>query len=62
MPHAARAVSEMRRVVRPGGVVAAAVWDNYGGQLFTRIVWDIARALDPDLERPYFRPLNGRQS
>ena len=32
IPDAARAVAEMRRVVRPGGTVAAAVWDNYGGQ------------------------------
>src|ERR1700754_1600169 len=31
VPEADRAVAEMRRVVRPGGVVAAAVWDHYGG-------------------------------
>lgn len=59
IPDAARAVAEMRRVVRPGGMATAAIWDNYGGQLFTRIMWDIAGVLDPDLERPYFRPLNG---
>ncbi len=59
IPDAASAVAEMRRVVRPGGVVAAAVWDNYGGQTFTRMLWDIAGVLDPTLERPYFRPLNG---
>ena len=29
VPEAGKAVSEMRRVVRPGGVVAAAVWDHY---------------------------------
>ena len=40
-------------------MVTAAIWDTYGGQLFTRIMWDIAGVLDPDLERPYFRPLNG---
>ena len=28
IPDAARAVAEMRRVVRPGGTVATAVWDN----------------------------------
>ena len=39
--------------------MTAAAWDNYGGQLFTRIMWDVAGVLDPDLERPYFRPLNG---
>ena len=59
VPDAARVVAEMRRVVRPGGSLVAAVWDNYGGQLFTRILWDIAGVLDPTLERPYFRPLNG---
>lgn len=59
IPDAAQAVAEMRRVVRPGGTVTAAVWDNYGGQVFTRILWDIAGVLDPELNRPYFRPLNG---
>lgn len=59
IPDAARAVAEMRRVVRPGGTVTAAVWDNYGGQTFTRMLWDIAGVLDPSLVRPYFRPLNG---
>jgi SAM-dependent methyltransferase len=58
IPDSARAVSEMRRVVRPGGTITAAVWDNYGGQPFTRMLWDIAGVLDPSLERPYFRPLN----
>jgi SAM-dependent methyltransferase len=59
IPDAARAAAEMRRVVRPGGTVAAAVWDNYGGQQFTRMLWDIAGVLYPSVERPYFRPLNG---
>jgi ubiquinone/menaquinone biosynthesis C-methylase UbiE len=31
IPDAGRAVAEMRRVVRPGGTVTAAVWDGYGG-------------------------------
>jgi SAM-dependent methyltransferase len=44
-PH--RAVAEMRRVVRPGGVAAAAVWDNYGGQPSIRLFWDIAATIDP---------------
>jgi ubiquinone/menaquinone biosynthesis C-methylase UbiE len=35
-----RAVFEMRRVVRSGGVVAATVWDNFGGQPATRMFWD----------------------
>src|SRR6202035_5552082 len=34
VPDAAQAVREMRRVVRAGGVVAAAIWDFRGGLLF----------------------------
>ena len=41
-------VAEMRRVTRPGGVVAACVWD-YGGEMtLLRTFWDAAAALDPD--------------
>lgn len=58
IPDAARAVAEMRRVVRPGGTVAAAVWDGYGGLPHMRLVWDIAAALDPSIERTLFRSLN----
>jgi SAM-dependent methyltransferase len=57
IPDAARAVAEMRRVVRPGGTVAAAVWDNYGGQPHIRMLWDIAGVLDPGVESPLFRPM-----
>ena len=38
----------MRRVVRPGGVVAATVWDNFGGQPATRMFWDTVTAIDPN--------------
>jgi SAM-dependent methyltransferase len=38
---------EMRRVVRPGGVVAACVWDFGGGMQMLRLFWDAALALDP---------------
>src|SRR4051794_14185515 len=58
IPNAVNAVAEMRRVVKPGGTITAAVWDNYSGQPFTRILWDVAGVLDPTIERPYFRPLN----
>ena len=33
VPEADKAIAEMRRVVRPGGVVAAAVWDHFGGHV-----------------------------
>jgi len=58
IPDAARAVAEMRRVVRPRGTVTAAVWDSYGGFLHTRMMWDIAAVLDPSVERPLFRSLS----
>jgi SAM-dependent methyltransferase len=47
VPDAAQAVKEMRRVVRPGGVVAAAVWDFRGGLVFQRLFWDTAAGVDP---------------
>ena len=43
----AKALAEMRRVVRPGGVVAAAVWDFRGGLVYQRILWDTIASLDP---------------
>jgi SAM-dependent methyltransferase len=58
IPDADRAVSEMRRVVQPGGTVTAAVWDAYGGTPHMRMVWDIAAVLDPSIERYSFRPLS----
>jgi hypothetical protein len=37
----------MRRVARPGGWVAAAVWDYAGEMTLLRRFWDAAVALDP---------------
>lgn len=45
-PHAG--VAEMRRVVRPGGVVGACTWDYGDGMRMLRLFWDSAHALDPD--------------
>lgn len=42
------AATEMARVVRPGGTVAAYVWDYAGEMQFMRRFWDAAVALDPD--------------
>jgi SAM-dependent methyltransferase len=41
---------EMARVTRPGGVVAACVWDHAGGQGPLSAYWEAVRALDPDAE------------
>jgi SAM-dependent methyltransferase len=42
------AAAEMRRVVRPGGTVAACVWDFAGEMEMLRTFWDAAQALAPD--------------
>jgi SAM-dependent methyltransferase len=40
------ALREMRRVTRPGGVVAAAGWDFRGGLVYQRLFWDTAAGID----------------
>ncbi len=47
VPDARQAVAEMSRVVRPGGVVAATVWDTFGGMPSQRIFWDTIAAIEP---------------
>jgi len=42
------AASEMARVGRPGGTVAACVWDFAEGMEMLRAFWDAALAIDPD--------------
>jgi len=48
MDDAPTAVREMRRVTKPGGVVAAATWDYAEGMTFLRRFWDAARAAASD--------------
>jgi SAM-dependent methyltransferase len=47
IPDQAKAVGEMWRVTRPGGTVAAYVWDYAGEMQLMRHFWDAAVALNP---------------
>lgn len=47
VPEPPRALAEMRRVVRPGGVAAAYVWDMGGGMEMIRVFGEAALELDP---------------
>ena len=70
VPETGKAVSEMRRVTRSGGVVAAAVWDHLGGLPVMRMVLDTLAPLDEAAERlrshycfqPMMRPGEMRQT
>jgi len=62
VPKPEQAIAEMRRVARPGAIVAAAVWDVRGGFVANRIFFDTAAALDPKAAaerrgRNYTRPM-----
>jgi SAM-dependent methyltransferase len=61
VPDATKAISEMRRVVRPGGIVAAAVWDHLGGMPAMRLILDTAAMIDLDArvlrQRYCFQPM-----
>lgn len=47
VPDARAATAEMIRVTRPGGVVAAAIWDLRGGLPVFGMFWDTVAVLDP---------------
>jgi SAM-dependent methyltransferase len=63
VPRAADAVREMRRVTRPGGIVAAATWDSRS-LVMVRLVFDTAAVIDAEANtrrarfgvRPLTRP------
>jgi SAM-dependent methyltransferase len=51
IPDPLKALSEARRVTRPGGPVSAAIWDYGDGMRMLRIFWDAVVALDSSAER-----------
>ena len=53
MDDARRGVAEMRRVARPGGVLAACVWDFEGGMPLLNTMWAAALALDAERARSF---------
>jgi SAM-dependent methyltransferase len=48
LPDSSQALVEFQRVVRPGGTIAAYVWDYESGARFVRKFWDAAIAVVPD--------------
>jgi len=62
IPDARKALGEMRRVTKPKGTVAAAVWDYGEGMGMLRVFWDEAVALQPssaakdERNMPFCRP------
>jgi len=47
IPDQQKAMAELKRAVKPGGTVAAYVWDYAGHVQFMRRFWDAAIKLDP---------------
>ena len=58
VPQPQLAVAEMARVVRPGAVIAAYVWDYAGKMELMRYFWDAAVTLDASAGKPYSIPID----
>ena len=50
VPDPAQALAEQIRVTRPGGLIAAAVWDYGDGMQMLRVFWEEAAADDPSAD------------
>jgi SAM-dependent methyltransferase len=57
MQDASTGIAEMSRVTKPGGIVAACMWDVRGGMTMLRVMREAAASVIPDL--PAGRPLPG---
>lgn len=51
IPDPKKALSELRRVTKPGGKISAAVWDYSAGMRMLRLFWDAAIAIDPEADK-----------
>jgi SAM-dependent methyltransferase len=60
IPHPEQAASEMRRVTRPGGTVAACTWEREGLEM-SSLFWEVARRVDPESAARAERPLRLNQ-
>jgi SAM-dependent methyltransferase len=47
IPDPQQAAAEFRRILRPGGIAAAYVWDYADGMAMMRTFWDVAIECDP---------------
>jgi SAM-dependent methyltransferase len=60
IPDVARAVGEMRRVLRPGGTAAACVWDKDVMEMHS-VFWEPAAELEPGVKRGSGAPYTSGQ-